>query len=302
MQTYLDHNASSPLHPEVVDAMLPFLQQPVANPSSLHSMGRFARSAIESSREQVATFVGARSPREVIFTAGGSEANNFLLKGFVDVTSHNPLISTPIEHPSIIEPLKQLEQSGRSVIRLPVDSNGVVDVEQASEAIGNKNPQLISVMMANNESGAIQPVESLMSLANSDQCLRHSDVTQAMGKLPIDMKSLNLDALSFSAHKLRGPQAIGALVINRKPIDIQISGGAQEGYRRSGTENVAAIVGLGKALEIASEQMNNRAAYLKKLRDEFEKRLLEIDGITIFSVNTERLPNTSFFFDTLLSR
>ena len=294
MPVYLDHNATSPMHAEVIDAMLPFINNPVGNPSSLHSYGRMARSAVESARAQVAELL-ACEPASIIFTSGGSEANNLVLKGYVDSESERPVISTRIEHPSVLEPLKQLQASGVTVVLLEVDADGQVDLDAARARIEGADAQLLSVILANNESGVIQPLAEIASMVDRERCLVHSDATQAVGKLPIEMDSLGMDALSFSAHKLGGPQGVGALVVDRKPRRLLITGGEQENRRRAGTENVAGIVGLGKAAELARLEIEQRRHHLQQLRDVFEARLAQIPGSVVFGQQAPRLPNTTFF-------
>ncbi len=294
MSIYLDHNATSPMHPDVIEAMLPFLQNPVGNPSSLHSYGRMARSAVESARAEVAQLLGCESAA-VIFTSGGTEANNLLLKGYVERSSERPVISSRIEHSSILEPLKQLQADGVEVILLESNSNGQVDIEAARPVVENADAQLLSIIYANNETGVIQPLESLAAMVDRDSCLVHSDATQAIGKMPIDLRQLDIDAISFSAHKLRGPQGVGALVVNRKPRHSLISGGDQENKRRGGTENVAGIVGLGKAAQMARLEMEHKQYHLTQLRDVFEAKLADIPGSIVFGQQAPRLPNTTFF-------
>ncbi len=293
MAVYLDHNASSPMHPEVVDAILPFLQNPTGNPSSLHSFGRMARSAVESARNEVAQLLNCSS-NAVIFTSGGTESNNLLLKGFVDKSENRPVISSEIEHPSIIEPLKQLAQA-LPVILLPCNAQGQIDPEQAAEVISTADAQLMSIIYANNETGVIQPLEALIDMVDRDRCLVHSDATQVVGKLPLDMNQLKLDALSFSAHKLQGPQGIGALVIDRKPRELLHSGGEQENRKRAGTENVAMIVGLGKAAQLARLELDQKKHHLLQLQQVFESRLAAIPGSQVFGQKATRLPNTTYF-------
>lgn len=294
MQTYFDHNATSPLHPEVVEAILPYLHNMVGNASSLHSVGRLARSAIETARTQVAGLVNCPAD-SVVFTSGGSEANNLLLKGYLDPADPRPVISSEIEHPSVLQPLLQLEQSGHHVIRLKSDASGQVDLQAARQILRENDPQILSIMLANNETGVLQPVQQLAQLCDPDRCLTHTDATQIVGKLPVDMKQLGVDALSLSGHKMRGPQGIGALIVNRKPRQALISGGAQEKYRRAGTENVAMIVGLGKAAQIAALEMQQKRHHLLQLRELFESRLAAIPGVIIFGCDAERLPNTTYF-------
>ena len=294
MNAYLDHNATSPLHPQVLETMMPYLSAPVGNASSLHSSGRMARSAIESARASVAKLVNAQ-PGSVIFTSSGSEANNLVLKGFIDFEDPRPIISSPIEHPSILEPLKQLQRCGQEIIYLSVDDNGVVDLEEARQLLADNNPKLLSVMLANNETGVLQPVKQLADMVAGNNCLIHTDATQMFGKLPVDMKLLGVDALTISAHKLQGPQGVGALITNVKPKQVLISGGAQEKYRRAGTESVASIAGFGKAAELASLEINDKNHHLKQLREVLESRLVSLPGAVIFGRDAERLPNTTFF-------
>jgi cysteine desulfurase len=294
MPSYFDHNATSPLHPEVLEAMMPYLTNPAANASSLHSPGRLARSAIESARSQVAELVNSR-PESVIFTSGGSEANNLLFKGYADPDDHRSIVSSAIEHPSVMQPLKQLEQSGYRVIRLKVNSLGQVNLDAAREILSQNNPQIFSVMLANNETGVLQPVQELIQMIQSEGCLCHTDAIQAIGKLSIDMGQLGLQALSLSAHKFQGPQGIGALIVNRKPRKVLISGGEQEKNRRAGTENVAMIVGMGKAAQIATLELQHKRHHLSQLRELFESKLASIPGVVIYGQNAERLPNTIYF-------
>jgi len=294
MQTYFDHNATSPLHPEVVEAILPYLNNAVGNASSLHSAGRLARSAIETARGQVAELVNCAAEC-VIFTSGGSEANNLLLKGYLDTSDPRPVISSEIEHPSVLQPLVQLQKSGHQVLRLKPDSSGQVDLKAARLILQQNDPQILSVMLANNETGVLQPFQQLVQLIDPDRCLTHTDATQVVGKLPVDMKQLGVDALTLSGHKLQGPQGIGALIVNRKPRQVLISGGEQEKNRRAGTENVAMIVGLGKAAQVAVLELKQKYHHLLQLRELFESRLVMIPGVVIFGRDAERLPNTTYF-------
>jgi cysteine desulfurase len=294
MPVYLDHNATSPMHPEVAEAILPFLQNPPGNPSSLHSYGRMARSAVETARAQVAALLQCAS-EDVVFTSGGTEANNLLLKGYFNADDPRPIVSSAIEHPSILQPLRQLQTAGQSVILLQPDHQGRIDLAAAESILADVSPQLMSVMYANNETGVIQPLRELAAMVDRENCLLHSDAIQAVGKLPIDMPGLSVDAISLSAHKLRGPQGVGALVVKRKPGNLLISGGEQEHRRRAGTENVAGIVGLGKAAEIAGLEMGHKRHYLMQLRDVFETRLASIPGSVVFGQLAQRLPNTTYF-------
>ncbi|MCZ6797061.1 MAG: cysteine desulfurase family protein [Gammaproteobacteria bacterium] len=294
MPTYFDHNASSPMHPEVLEAIMPYLSNTTGNASSLHSPGRLARSAIELARQQVAELINC-APESVIFTSGGTEANNLVFKGYADSADSNPIISSEIEHPSVLQPLAQLQQSGYAVIRLKVNALGQVDLEAAQEILQQHNPQIFSVMLANNETGVLQPVQQLVELIQPGHCLTHTDASQAAGKLPIDMRQLGVDALTLAAHKFQGPQGIGALIANRKPGQVLISGGEQEKNRRAGTENVAMIVGMGKAAQIAALELQHKRHHLSQLREVFESRLATISGVVIFGQDAERLPNTTYF-------
>ena len=294
MSVYFDHNASSPLHPQVLDAMLPYLKAPVANASILPFSITYPCSAIESARAKIGSLVGARAS-SVIFTSGGTEANNSILKGFIDYQDPRPIISSVIEHPSILEPLRQLEQAGQTVIYLPVDHNGMIDLNKAEQILSDIEPKLLSVMLANNETGVIQPLKHLARLVSGNDCLIHTDATQMAGKLPIDMADLGVDALTISAHKLQGPQGTGTLITAKKPVQPLVCGGAQEKGRRAGTENVASIVGFGKAAELAALEIEARCHHLVQLRDLFESRLKAISGAVIFGEEANRLPNTTFF-------
>ncbi len=294
MAIYLDHNATSPMHPEVVEAILPFLRQPPGNPSSLHSFGRMARSAIESARAEVAELLNC-PPGWIVFTSGGSEANNLFLKGFIDVDSPRAVVGTPIEHPSVIEPLRQLEAQGHRVLWLPVDGDGRVDLDAAATLLSSGDPQLMTVQLANNETGVLQPVDELATMIDRERCLLHSDATQVIGKLPLDLAGSDYDAISFSAHKMMGPQGVGALVTRQKPRSALIAGGDQEKQRRAGTENVAMIVGLGKAAQLARLEMGTRERHMRELRDAFEAGLADIPGSVVFGANAARLPNTTYF-------
>jgi cysteine desulfurase len=218
-----------------------------------------------------------------------------LLKGYVDRDDTRAVVSSEIEHPSVLQPLRQLQAEGVDVKLLKSDANGQIDLTGAKAALSELNPQLMSIIYANNETGVIQPLKALATMVDRDACLLHSDATQAVGKLDIDMSQLDLDAISFSAHKLGGPQGVGALVVKRRPGNLQISGGEQENRRRGGTENVAGIVGLGKAAEIAGLEMEQRRHYLAQLRDVFEGRLAGIAGSVVFGQQAPRLPNTTYF-------
>lgn len=296
MSVYLDHNASTPLHPEVLEAMLPFLQSQHGNASSLHQRGRFLRSAIETARQQVAELVNA-SPQQVIFTSGGSEANNLAIKGFIELDAGSTIVSSPIEHASVLQPLRQAQQAGCSLHWLDVNEQGVVNIPATTKLLSQVQPDLLSIQLANNETGAVQPVAELASMAHQQvNSLVHSDATQGIGKIAVDFQQLDIDLMSLSGHKFQGPQGVGALIVKNQTLSNPlISGGPQESDRRAGTENVAMLVGLGKAAQLARIELQQRQAYLLELRRYFEQKLINIPGVVIFSAEVERLPNTSFF-------
>jgi len=296
MAVYLDHNASTPMLPEVLDAMLPFLQSTAGNASSLHQGGRFLRSAIETARAQVAQLINA-NPEQVVFTSGGTEANNLAIKGMLAICSSSSLITTPIEHASVLQPFKQMVVSGCVTHYCKADVNGTVNAQSCEQLIDAHAPDLVSVQLANNETGVIQPVERIARHAHSKHdCLVHTDATQAIGKISVDMQQLDVDLLTLSGHKFYGPQGVGALIIKAGGVEnALLSGGPQESGRRAGTENVALLVGLGKAAELAAIKLFERQTYLLELRRYFEQQLESIDGLVIFGNSVERLPNTSFF-------
>ena len=297
MTVYLDHNASAPLHPEVLDAMMPYLKGSYGNASSLHQSGRFLRSALESARQQVAGLVNA-SPQQVMFTSGGTEANNTAFKSLVMSGTCRSILSSPMEHASVLEPLKQLQQQGCRVGMLPVTEHGEVNSALTQDMIAEFKPQLISVQMANNETGVIQPLQQIIDQSKTvPDCLVHTDATQAIGKVALDFEGLDVDLMSLSGHKFNGPQGSGALIIKQETLAMpMLAGGPQESGRRAGTENVALLVGLGKAAEIAHTKLLERQAYLLELRRYFEQQLVsQIPAVQIFGVDAERLPNTSYF-------
>ncbi|MCB1915414.1 MAG: cysteine desulfurase [Rhodocyclaceae bacterium] len=290
---YLDHNATTPLDPEVREAMLPYLDARFGNASSRHEYGRQARSAIDDARSRVAAAVGAH-PTEVVFTSGGSEANNLFLKGAAARLAPALVAVSAIEHPCVREPAKQLRRQGWRLVEIAVDGEGRIDESAWSELLGEK-PRLVSVMLANNESGVVQDIARLASGGRVAGALIHCDAVQALGKLPLDFRTLGVHGLTLSAHKVYGPIGAGALVLDKR-VDLEplIAGGGQERKLRSGTENVAAIVGFGRACELATARLADDAARMAALRDRLESALVPI-GATIFSPRAERLPGTSFF-------
>lgn len=297
---YLDYNANCPIDARVREAMLPYLaalpDTIAANASSRHEYGRQARAAIDAAREQVAAVVGAHAS-EVIFTSGGSEANNLFLKGAAANMKPGVLAIGATEHPCVREPAQQLVRSGWKLHVCAVDANGIVDAAARSAMLEQK-PQLISIMWANNETGVIQDVAAIAEAARKQGAWIHTDAVQAVGKLPVDFRALQVNALTISAHKIGGPIGVGALVLDKR-VDLQplIAGGGQERGLRSGTENVAAIVGFGAACELAQQDLDARAQQMEKLRTHLETRLQSLSSarVQIFAQQAQRLPNTSFF-------
>ncbi len=274
--------------------MMPFLQGCYANPSSIHFQGRQARSAIDRAREQVAQLVSAH-PSQVIFTSGGSESNNLAIKGCMRGMSVSRLITGTTEHPSVRDVARYFAASAQ-VDYLPVDAQGIVKYDELERFSHADVPTLVSVMMANNETGVVQDVAKLAEYFKSAGYIVHTDAVQAAGKLNVDFSALNVDLLSLSAHKIYGPKGIGALIYDKR-IDLEpmIHGGGQEKNKRSGTENVAAIVGFGKAAELAKLNLTANQEKLKNLQQYFEQQLKQFAGIVIFSEHVERLSNTTFF-------
>ena len=290
---YLDHAATTPTHPEVVKAMLPYFTDAFGNPSSIYSYGLEAKGAIEEARTKVAELIGARS-EEIIFTSGGTEADNFALKGVAYANEHkgNHIITTPIEHHAVMEACKFLERRGFRITYLSVDEYGLVDPQDVKKAITAKTI-LISVMHASNEIGTIEPISEIGKIAKEAGVYFHTDAVQAVGHIPVDVDELKVDLLSISAHKLYGPKGAGALYIRKGTRSVSlIHGGEQEKRRRAGTENVPAIVGLGKAVELAGQTMNREVERLSYLRDKLIEGLVErIDNIRLNGHPRKRLPN-----------
>lgn len=293
---YFDHNATTPADPAVVDAMLPYLSLQCGNASSRHEYGRAARRAIDEARSKVAAALGAHAS-EVVFTSGGSEANNLLLKGAAGCLKPGLLAVSAIEHPCVLRPAEQLRKGGWTLHKLTVDADGRVDAANF-QAVMAAQPRIVSVMLANNETGVIQDVEALAALARAAGACFHTDAVQAVGKIAVDFRRLNaagVQALSLSAHKIGGPKGAAALVLDKR-LDIEplIAGGGHERGLRSGTENVAAIVGFGAACELAVARLATTAARLLALRGRLERGLQGL-GATLFGQAVERLPNTVYF-------
>ncbi len=286
---YLDHNASTPLAAEVREVMLPWLDVRFGNASSRHEYGRAARRAIDEARAQVAAAVNAH-PTEVVFTSGGSEANNLFVKGAAARLKPGLIAISSIEHPCVREPAKQLTRAGWTLLELPVDGQGRV---QADDFDGHAS--LVSVMRANNETGVLQDVQSIAARVRRAGGWMHTDAVQALGKLALDFRALGVSAMTLSAHKIGGPQGAGALILDKR-VDIEplIAGGGHERGLRSGTENVAAIVGFGRACELAVAGLDARAGELEAQRARIERCVAALGG-TVFGDRTARLPNTCYF-------
>jgi len=290
---YLDHAATTPTRPEVVKAMLPYFTDAFGNASSIYSYGREARGAVEEARTKVAELIGARS-EEIIFTSGGTEADNYALEGvaYANERKGSHIITTSIEHHAVLEVCKFLEKRGFRLTYLPVDKYGLVDPDDVKRAITDKTI-LISVMHANNEVGTIEPVEEIGKIAREAGVCFHTDAVQTMGHIPVNVDKLKVDLLAISGHKLYGPKGVGALYVRKGTRLVSfMHGGEQEKRRRAGTESVPAIVGLGKAVELAGQEMGEEAERLAYIRDKLIKGLVEkIDHIRLNGHPTRRLPN-----------
>jgi cysteine desulfurase len=292
---YLDNAASTQIHEEVLESMLPYLKEQYGNASSIHRYGRLAHKAIEKARKQIAELINA-DPSEILITSGGTESNNTALRGIPTNNMTNQIITSLIEHDAILEPCKQLTKTGINIDYLPVDKFGMVDPLELKNHLSEKTC-LVSIMFGNNEVGTVQQISEISKICNERNIPFHTDAVQVVGKIPIDVKELGIDLLSISSHKLHGPKGIGALFIkNGIKIEPVILGGGQEHGLRSGTENVANIVGFGKACEIAKNNLYENMAYVSKLRDILVKRVLhEIPEVTLNGDPKSRLPNNAHF-------
>jgi len=290
---YLDHNATTPLDERVLAAMLPFLREQYGNASSRHEFGTEARQAVEHAREQVAALVGVRAP-QVVFTSGGTESNNAFIKGAAGMLRPSQIVISAIEHPCVAKPAAELARNGWKLRKLATGSDGVVSVDDAARAM-SEPAGIASVMLANNETGVLQNVAAIGERARAAGAWMHTDAVQALGKIAIDFAALNVHAMTLSAHKIYGPKGVGALVLDKrlelKPL---LSGGGHEQGLRSGTENVAGIVGFGAACELAASRLRELAPRLAALRDQFERGLTGLDA-TVFGAAATRIPNTSYF-------
>ena len=292
---YLDHNATTPLSGEVLEAMMPYFRQSFGNASSFYEPARTARAALEKARGTIAAAIGA-SPEEIVFTASGTESDNLALRGVCRAFQGKDLhiITSPVEHHAVLKTCEDLQGTGVRVTQVPVDNNGCVD---PADVAGNITPEtaIISIMCANNETGVIQPIHAISEIAREKGVIFHADAVQAFGKMPVHVDDLGVDLMTISAHKIYGPKGVGALYI-RKGTNISpiITGGSQERARRAGTENIPAIAGFAKAVEMAVETLDEAGAQMGSLRDTFENRIMElIDNVTINGQGAPRIPNTS---------
>lgn len=294
---YLDNAATTQVYPEVLEAMMPYFTEYYGNPSSIYTFAGEAGKAVSKARETLASAIGAKT-EEIYFTGGGSESDNWALKAAVEAyaSKGKHIITTTIEHHAIVHTVDYLEKNGCEITRLDVDENGLIDPEELRAAI-RPDTILISVMAANNEIGTIEPLREIGEIAKEKGILFHTDAVQAFGHIPIDVEEMHIDMLSASAHKLGGPKGIGLMYI-RKGVKIRsfIHGGAQERQRRAGTHNVPGIVGFGKAMELALENMEERSEYETQLRDHLIDRVLaEIPYTKLNGDRTKRLPNNANF-------
>jgi cysteine desulfurase len=300
-RVYLDHSATTPVDPRVIEAMLPFLSEKIGNASSVHSFGQEARAAVDRARREVAALIGSRA-NEVIFVSGGTEANNLAIRGICEFNQSGPahIITSAIEHPSVMGVCALLEKKGWEITRLPVYETGVVHADDVREAL-RPNTVLVSVMLANNEIGTIQPIEQIGEILNEARARDgrriwfHVDAVQAAGRIPVRVESLHCDLLSLSGHKLYAPKGVGALFIKRGArLAPQMVGGHQERERRAGTENVAGIVAFGTAARLAHEEMEQRSSHVQRLRNQFEKEVsVRLEDIVFNGDANSRLPHLS---------
>lgn len=293
---YLDHNATTRLDPAVVTAMLPWMEGLCGNASSRHEYGRRARLAVDEARQRVAAAVNAH-PTEILFTSGGSESNNLFLKGAAASLKPGVLAVSAVEHPCVIKPAQQLARQGWLLRQIGVDGEGLVNADDYAEVLRSR-PGLLSVMLANNETGVIQDVASLAAAVHGTGAWFHSDAVQALGKIPVDFRALNaagVHAITLSAHKAHGPKGAAALVLDKRvELQPQIAGGGHERGLRSGTENVPAIVGFGIAAELAARRVAESSLRVEEMRVRLESGLVGL-GATVFAAKAMKLPNTTYF-------
>jgi len=292
---YLDNAASTPIHKQVLEEMIPYLQEQFGNPSSIHKYGRSSQRAIQNARKQIANLINAE-PGEILITSGGTESNNTALFGITHAKKGTHIIISSIEHDAILEPCKILEKKGFEITRIPVDESGLINPKDIEDSISPKTC-LVSIMFANNEVGTIQPIEQISKICHQKNITFHTDAIQAVGKVELDVKKLGIDMLSISSHKINGPKGVGALYIkNGIEIEPFIYGGGQEHGLRSGTENVASIVGFGKACQLAKENLQKNISYLKNLQSKLITKVLdEITHVALNGHKDQRIPNNIHF-------
>jgi cysteine desulfurase len=288
---YLDNAASTKIHEDVLESMIPYLKEQYGNPSSIHRYGRQAHKAIEKARMQIANLINA-DPSEILFTSGGTESNNTALYGIAKKNPGSRIITSSIEHDAILEPCKRMEKDGFDLIYLPVDNSGLVDPLILKNNL-SENTSLVSIMFGNNEVGTIEPISDFVDICKEKNIIFHTDAVQAIGKIPIDVKELGVDLLSISSHKINGPKGVGALYIKAGiSIDPVILGGGQENGLRSGTENVANIVGFGKACELSQKNLVKNISKMRELRDYLSKKIIhDIPEVVLNGHPETRLPN-----------
>jgi cysteine desulfurase len=290
---YFDHNATTPVDPQVLDAMLPYLRGEFGNASSRHEFGTVARKAVNDAREKVAALVNVQ-PSQVVFVSGGTEANNFFIKGAAGYLKPSQVAVSAIEHPCVAKPAQELARLSWRVRKLAVSREGAIDLDDIDAAL-TEPTGIVSVMLANNETGVIQDVAAVAARARHANAWMHTDAVQALGKIPVDFAELGVHAMTISAHKLYGPKGAAALVVDKRlGLRPLIAGGGHEQGLRSGTENVAAIVGFGAACELAASRMVDLAARFEKMRGRLEQGLHE-QGAVIFGERARRIPNTTYF-------
>ncbi len=292
---YLDHNATTPLHPQVLEAMLPYLRENYGNASSIHAEGRATRTAIDRARTQVAKLLGAND-NEIYFTSGGTESNNLAIRGVVELADREKgrLVTSSVEHHAVLRPMQRLSEQGFELSILPVDKYGSVNPEDLQHSLAAGNTLLVSVIAANNEVGTLQPVEELGNICRQAGIIFHVDAVQAVGKIKIDLRCLPVELLSISGHKIYGPKGIGALYVRRGvKLQPQLFGGSHERGFRAGTENVAGIVGLGEACELAGAESGQHNRQIRLLRDSLWEGLQKkLDGVHLNGHPENKLVNT----------
>jgi len=292
-RVYLDHNASTPVHPEVLAEMLPYFTETYGNPSSIHAFGRAAREGVDRARERIAAFLRV-APDEIVFTSGGTESDNLAVKGLALARGGGHVVTSRVEHHAVLRTCQALERQGFAVTYVAVDGHGMVDPDDVKRAVRD-DTVAISIMHANSEVGTVQPIAEIGAIARERGVPLHVDAVQTFGKLPLDVHALGIDALSFSAHKIYGPKGVGGLWIRKGTRMVSIQhGGDHERRRRAGTENVPGIVGLGKAVEVRAREMHEEAPRVRALRDRLWEAVRgRVEDVRLNGHPTERLPGTA---------